>query len=90
MNSNGMAERSIACGDCINMENKTGKIEYVSVKIYPMPRGYVTTFFPESNVLILAETDPQSKTPVYKSVSVNIIPATNNSEFQPAEVINAH
>ena len=28
----------------------------------------VATFFPENNVLIPAETDPQSKTPIYKSV----------------------
>ena len=42
----------------------------------------VPTFFPENNVLIPAETDPQSKTPVYKSVKVSIIPAKNNSKFQ--------
>ena len=88
MNSHGMAERSIAYGDCINMENETGKIENVSVKIYPMSRGYVATFFPESNVLIPAQTDLQSKTPIYKSVLVSIIPTKNNSEIQSAEVIN--
>jgi len=88
MNSHGMAELSIADGDCINMENETGKMENVSVKRYPMPRGYVATFFLESNVLIPAQTDPQSKTPFYKSVSVSIIPTKNNSEIQPAEVIN--
>ena len=89
MNSYNMTELSIADGDRVNIENETGKMENISVKSYPLLRGNAATFFPGSNVLIPAETDPQSKTPVYKSVKVSIIPAKNNSEFQTAEVINA-
>ena len=49
----------------------------------------VATFLPENNVLIPAETDPQSKTPIYKSVSVSIIPTMNNSKSEHRVVINA-
>ncbi len=66
---------NITDGDRINIENEMDKMENVSVKSYPLSRGNVATFFPESNVLIPAETDPKSKTPAYKSVGVKIISA---------------
>ncbi|MGB1026104.1 MAG: molybdopterin dinucleotide binding domain-containing protein, partial [Rhodospirillaceae bacterium] len=48
-----------------------------SVEVYPfdLPEGSVLAYYPEANVLTDRAVDPQSKTPAFKSIAVEIQPA---------------
>jgi hypothetical protein len=37
---------------------------------YPIKEGKIMMFYPESNILVQRNSDPQSKTPSFKSIEV--------------------
>ena len=59
-------------GALVDVVNATGAMEKLRVARYGIRPGNVMTYFPEANVLIPQDTDHRSKTPGFKSVSVQI------------------
>ena len=37
---------------------------------YPIKEGNIMMYYPESNILVPRDSDPQSKTPSFKSIEV--------------------
>ena len=74
MNTNDMAALRLKEGDKVTIENDIGSMEGVAVKGFDIPPGNVATYFPESNVLISAQSDRRSRTPGFKSTMVTIAP----------------
>ena len=77
MNTNDMAALRLKEGDKVTIENDIGSMEGVAVKGFDIPPGNVATYFPESNVLISAQSDRRSRTPGFKSTMVTIVPQNN-------------
>lgn len=76
MNSEDMAERGIAEGDCVDISSSHGEMQKLKVFAFHLPRGNVLAYYPEANVLIGTAHDPRSKTPAFKSVAVKLVKAT--------------
>ncbi|MGH7805524.1 MAG: molybdopterin dinucleotide binding domain-containing protein, partial [Candidatus Binatia bacterium] len=80
MNRDDMAERGLAEGAKVDLENTTAgrqrRARSFRVVGFDVPRGVVATYFPEANVLVPVESFAEkSHTPAYKSVPVTIRPA---------------
>ena len=55
----------------VTVYSKTGKMQNILVKAYNEIRaGNAMMYFPEANILVSRDVDPQSKTPAYKCVLV--------------------
>ena len=77
MNTNDMAALRLKEGDKVTIKNDIGSMEGVFVKGFDLLPGNVATYFPESNVLIPAQSDRRSRTPGFKSTMVTIVPQNN-------------
>ena len=57
-------------GDTVRVKNDTGIITGQKVQAFPIKPGNIMMYYPESNVLVPRQFDPQSKTPSFKSIEV--------------------
>ena len=57
-------------GDTVTVKNDTGTIAGQKLMVYPIKQGNIMMYYPESNVLVPRQFDPQSKTPSFKSIEV--------------------
>jgi anaerobic selenocysteine-containing dehydrogenase len=73
-----LAERGLAAGDAVDLVARgPGETERVLPRLlavaYPIARGSCAAYYPEANVLVALEAaDPDSRTPAYKSVWVQL------------------
>jgi anaerobic selenocysteine-containing dehydrogenase len=79
MNSDDMADRCIAPQQLVEIisryDDRTRKLEGYYVIPYPIRRGCVAAYFPETNLLTsINSTNPICETPAYKSVRVLVKP----------------
>ena len=57
-------------GDLVTIKNDTGIMAGQKLQAYPIKQGNIMMYYPESNVLVPRQFDPQSKTPSFKSIEV--------------------
>ena len=57
-------------GDLVTIKNATGIMTGQKLQPYPIKLGNIMMYYPESNVLVPRQFDPQSKTPSFKSIEV--------------------
>ncbi|HEY7885423.1 MAG TPA: FdhF/YdeP family oxidoreductase [Cellvibrionaceae bacterium] len=67
-----MRKLGLQKADNINLHSAHGVMKNLEVIPFGLPTGSVLAYYPEANVLIGTEHDPQSKTPAFKSVPVRI------------------
>jgi molybdopterin-dependent oxidoreductase alpha subunit len=60
--------------DRVTVRSQTGAMSPVLVREFDIRAGNVLMYYPEANVLVPRHTDPQSRTPAFKSVAVAIEP----------------
>jgi len=70
MNKIDMEALSLQEGSRITIKNETGRINGQKVVAYPIKEGNIMMYYPESNVLVPRNSDPQSRTPSFKSIEV--------------------
>lgn len=58
-------------GDAVTVRSRTGAMR-VHVAIVDIREGNLAMYYPEANVLVDREQDPQSLTPAFKCVRVEI------------------
>ncbi|MFO0923066.1 MAG: FdhF/YdeP family oxidoreductase [Pirellulales bacterium] len=59
----------------VTVKNDVGAMHRILVRAYPDIRaGNALMYYPEANVLVPRKVDPQSKTPIFKGVVVNVLP----------------
>jgi len=71
MNEHDAAERGLSEGERARVASETGSME-VSVSFFDIARGNAAMYYPEANVLVPRVIDPESGTPVFKSVRVRV------------------
>jgi molybdopterin-dependent oxidoreductase alpha subunit len=57
-------------GDLVTVKNDTGEMIGLKLKAYPIKPGNIMMYYPESNILVPRQFDPQSRTPSFKSIEV--------------------
>lgn len=73
MNPEDMAAQGWRRDQKVDLITQTGRMQGVRVKPFDIRRGNLMAYYPEANVLIGREVDPQSKTPGFKSVPVSVV-----------------
>jgi molybdopterin-dependent oxidoreductase alpha subunit len=74
MNATDMQRLNLTEGMLVTLRNATGRMSGVKVRAFDIRKGCILTYYPEANVLVPNTTDPQSRTPAFKSVLVEIVP----------------
>ncbi|MBT3530793.1 MAG: FdhF/YdeP family oxidoreductase [Gammaproteobacteria bacterium] len=72
MNPEDIEEMGFSVEEKIDVSNETGIMRNLELAEYSIRRGNVMCYFPEANVLIPQQLDVRSRTPSFKSVSVQI------------------
>jgi molybdopterin-dependent oxidoreductase alpha subunit len=70
MNKNDMTALGLSENCRITVKNTTGMMTGQRAVAYPIKEGNIMMYFPESNILVPRNSDPQSKTPSFKSIEV--------------------
>ncbi|MBS0265245.1 MAG: FdhF/YdeP family oxidoreductase [Planctomycetes bacterium] len=60
----------------VTVRNSVGEMPRQIVRPFDIRPGNAFMYYPEANVLVPRDVDPQSKTPAFKSVLVELIPET--------------
>ncbi|MFN0152029.1 MAG: FdhF/YdeP family oxidoreductase [bacterium] len=71
MNAHDAAERGLQEGSRARVTSETGSMDVV-VSFVDIARGNAAMYYPEANVLVPRVIDPESGTPVFKSVRVRV------------------
>lgn len=73
MHADDMAARGLATGDPLRLVAERRQVGGFVAVAYPIARGSCAAYFPEASVLVaLEDFDPESRTPAYKSVPVQV------------------
>jgi molybdopterin-dependent oxidoreductase alpha subunit len=56
----------------VRLKSVTGEMRYLLARPFDVRAGNAIAYYPESNVLIPRDVDPQSKTPAFKAIRVTI------------------
>ncbi len=73
----------------VTVRSSAGAMPGVLVRPYDIRAGNALMYFPEANVLVPAATDPESKTPAFKSVIITLEPdgAAERAGLRPLPVV---
>ncbi len=70
MNEEDIKRIGLNQGDSVTVKNDTGIMTGQKLLAYPIKPGNIMMYYPESNILVPRQSDPQSKTPSFKSIEV--------------------
>ena len=74
MNPDDMHSRGLSADQKVCVRSKAGVMHDVRVRPFDIKAGNAAMYFPEANVLVPTTTDPDSKTPAFKSVLITLEP----------------
>jgi len=57
-------------GQKVTVKNDTGELAGLKIHSFPIRSGNILMYYPEANVLVPRNHDPQSKMPSFKSINV--------------------
>lgn len=72
MNPNDMERMKLKEDQRVSISSSINSMQNILVKPFDVKEGNALMYFPECNVLISRDLDPQSKTPAYKSTEITI------------------
>jgi len=58
----------------VRIKSSAGEMRYILAREFDIRAGNAAMYYPEANVLVPHEVDPQSKTPAFKAVDIEITP----------------
>jgi anaerobic selenocysteine-containing dehydrogenase len=70
-----MQRMGLGPNQAVTVRSAVGELRRRLVRPYDIRRGNAAMYYPEANVLVPRDVDPQSKTPAFKSVLVEVLPA---------------
>ena len=75
INPDDMERLGLAPDQAVTVRSAAGELRRRLVRPFDIRRGNAAMYYPEANVLVPREVDPQSKTPGFKSVLVEVMPS---------------
>jgi anaerobic selenocysteine-containing dehydrogenase len=70
----------------VTVRSSAGEMRHILVRPYDIRAGNALMYFPEANVLVPTTTDPESKTPAFKSVAITV-EAEERDGLRPLPVV---
>jgi molybdopterin-dependent oxidoreductase alpha subunit len=70
-----MERLGLAADQAVTVRSAAGELRRRLVRPFDIRRGNAAMYYPEANVLVPRDVDPQSKTPGFKSVVVEVMPS---------------
>jgi molybdopterin-dependent oxidoreductase alpha subunit len=85
LNKSDIQRLGLRVNEPVTVRSPVGAMHHILVREYEIRAGNALMYYPEANVLVPTTTDPESKTPAFKSVLVTLEPerhkgAAGNSE----------
>ena len=74
MNAEDIRRRGLATDQQVCVRSSAGAMHGVRVRPFDIKAGNAAMYFPEANILVPGTTDPDSKTPAFKSVLITLEP----------------
>ena len=74
LNPEDIAARGLQAEQYVTVKSATGTLPRQIVRPYDIRSGNALMYYPETNVLIPRDVDPESKTPAFKSIKIELIP----------------
>lgn len=75
MHPDDMKRLGLEADDRVRVASDAGEWDGVLVRPFDIRPGNAAMYYPEANVLVPQETDPESRTPAFKSVRVRVTPS---------------
>ncbi len=75
MNPSDIHRLGLVPDQSVRVRSAVGAMHDILVRAHDISSGNAAMYFPEANVLVPTTTDPQSRTPAFKSVLVTVEPA---------------
>ncbi|MGB0716547.1 MAG: FdhF/YdeP family oxidoreductase [Phycisphaerae bacterium] len=72
MNADDMRARGIRPDQSVTVTSDTGVMHKIIARAYEIPPGNAAMYYPEANVLVGRQADPESRTPAFKAVPVTV------------------
>ena len=74
IHSDDVQRLGLAHDQIVTIQSETGELDNIHVRVYDdIRQGNALMYFPEANVLIPRQVDPQSKTPAFKGALIKIL-----------------
>ncbi len=73
-----MKKRGLSENDLVTVNSKAGEMRNIHVRPFDIRQGSAAMYFPEANILVSKDADPESKTPAYKGVPISAARQTSN------------
>lgn len=70
----------------VDITSAASTLRGILVRPFDIRPGNVAMYFPEANVLVPRDVDPQSKTPAFKSVPISIVPSSPVASQSPGRL----
>lgn len=72
LNEQDMKRMGIQKDQRVRLKSNTGEMRFLMARPFDVRSGNAIVYYPESNVLIPRDVDPQSKTPAFKAIRITI------------------
>jgi len=66
----------------VEVQSTAGVMRDLRVRAFDIRPGNAAMYYPEANVLVPKEADPESRTPAYKSVGISVTPLPDSRPLQ--------
>ncbi|MFM7151597.1 MAG: FdhF/YdeP family oxidoreductase, partial [Gemmataceae bacterium] len=91
MNPDDIARLGLTPEQRVRVRSAIGSMDHIVVRPFDIRQGNAAMYFPEANVLVPRDLDPQSKTPIFKSVPIVIeaAPPAEPDTRRPLEMVGS-
>ena len=79
MNADDMAHENLKENQRVTVKSEVSQLKNILVRAYDIRQGNALMYYPEANALYPRFVDPESRTPAFKNVAIQIIPEGNLS-----------
>jgi anaerobic selenocysteine-containing dehydrogenase len=73
MNPADVARLGLQVDRSVTVRSRVGEMRGIRVRTWDIRAGNAAMYYPEANALVPADADPESRTPAFKSVSIELI-----------------
>jgi len=73
MNASDVARMGLRVDQVVTVLSRVGEMRRILVRTWDIRAGNAAMYYPEANVLVPADADPESRTPAFKSVAITLV-----------------
>ena len=72
MNSDDIDRMGLKVDQPVTVRSVTGELNHILVRAFDIRAGNAAMYYPEANVLVSTDTDPETRTPAYKAIAITL------------------